>query len=476
MPPKKKGKKPKMTKAERKAMKALKKKLAQIQMKKDKMGREVKMTKENMPKVMDKHYPLMKEATVSRMKEDVKVMEQISKRIFDLKGHAIEILQEDIESAETQYMRQTRAHLGHMDHFIEIMQSRIKTLSEYYETERQRSCDHAKEVKEKVITTFDYEEERWNVAIYEVAKEHKEREINAAGEFLQKFEDMIDSLETQHDNMEGYFDSSLLKIWKSMQDYFQEYQRKTSARKQAYDKLLQLDAENSACIKYQAHWINSMMNQVQILKDQLKDCEIKYEKEIEDLKAEREEYISFYKSQKTGMRHGKSGDSLLLKDLAVCCHEEEKKLEKIKKTAEKILTLAQMCRALETEEEKVLLPKTLVNADMNKFRSHKPERNPHIKETMKTDSDQRESESSPDGQFFADMNIMQGFWARVGRANMLRGKLALEKQSLMTENDMLKDKLREFLLMQGAQNHCKCELDELISIHVPTHDYDQIKE
>lgn len=45
-------------------------------------------------------------------------MEQISKRIFDLKAHAIEILQEDIESAETQYMRQTRAHLVHMDHFI----------------------------------------------------------------------------------------------------------------------------------------------------------------------------------------------------------------------------------------------------------------------------------------------------------------------------------------------------------------------
>ncbi|XP_071440433.1 dynein regulatory complex subunit 2-like [Hetaerina americana] len=245
---------------------------------------------------------------------------------------------------------------------------RINSLSEIYGIEKDRMIEQAKKTKEQLMNSFEYEEERWRVVLRLKVQEEREMEADAAGEFFLKFEDMMDRLQTQHDKIEGYFESALIKMWQSMQKYFHEYQQKITERRKTYDKLLQLDIENSSCIKNQANRIQLMTRQVQSLKEKLNLCEKKYEKEIGDLKAEREEYVILYKKLRNRLSQVKSGDSSMQKDLAFCCHEAENKLGKAKDKAGKILTLAQMCRALETEEEKILLPKTFQNDETSHFR------------------------------------------------------------------------------------------------------------
>merc|ERR1712131_512031 len=149
------------------------------------------------------------------------------------------------------------------------------------------------------------------------------------------------------------------------------------------------------------------------------------------LKQEVEQMQLSYRQKKARMNNDRDKEKERLTKVTLLSNEAIKKLTNVKEKAEKMLRSAEMCRRMETEEEKVLpfYASSLSIGEQEELQA----------------AAEKELQESNLTKIAIDYTAMENFWKRYNK--VLLDKLALrkEQQTLESENAHLRQILKQYL-------------------------------
>lgn len=437
---KKSGKLSKMTDEERIAYEE-QKRLAEEEMRKkkedmlsqflkDKLAKEERASRFNLHKLNHQWRNIMREAKSRELKKDIEILSQTFERVIDRKDAVIKSLSKDLAEAEEQYSMGFRSHLQNIDYLIDLQKQRLQTLE-------QECLEELEIVREEFDTERAMQMEQHNKEMNDIAdilfameQNFQERENDAKAEF-QSMRDEIKNknLEEKH-ALRVQLEMKVDDLWQQFRQALQNYNETTEERKTAFEALKVKDEKSAKEIELQMRKLQRISDQIAQLKGKMganaKECE----ERNKFLKEERERMLAHFQELKAQMNKIRDCEREKLTKLTLESNAAIKELRRQKEKGEQILRLAEMCRKLETEEEKVLpfYASSLTS-----------------EEQEDVEAAVLEPPSEPLAAVMHEYTALESFWKRYNKVFLEKLALDKEKQTLMGENAQLRTLLKQYL-------------------------------
>jgi hypothetical protein len=410
---------------------------------------EMKITNFNKKKILTEWRKIMRMAKTDELKREIEVYSHNHEREVDAKDALLQMLDKDLEEAEEQYQTALRNHMIHVDRLLRLQESRLQGLEEEFkrdlkilvnEFERERSEiveNHRLEKKEllDIISAVQEEEKRKEDALK--SKHETNREETKKSEDLVMMQTKLgiknDTVDREFDMHHTNYDNSSKDLSQQFMKYYLQNESETKKIEQAHRKVdaLKLAIEK---LKYEAS---------------------KTEKEStarnRALELEKETVAQHYRELKKKMVQFREEEVRRLTELTNNSRSCVSKLKDQVNTGEKILKLAELCRKLETEKEKVV-PFYASNEEAEQGEQQQLLRDreqAHMEsagnmETMVPQSQDILQFLNPETAF-DEFQALANFYKRFNK--VLLDKLAIEKQKkqLEKENLFFKSLLKQYL-------------------------------
>ncbi|KXJ28944.1 dynein regulatory complex subunit 2 [Exaiptasia diaphana] len=412
---------------------------------KDKLAKEEKSTKFNLNKLQNQWRVIMREAKAQELKKDIEVLSQTFERVIDRKEAIIKSLVKDIEEAEEQYQMALRSHLQNEDRLIDLQQRRLRELKDEFtqeqevikiefDMEREKiQYQHKKEMHDIQDINFAMEEE-WN-----------EQESEAKQDF-QSLRDEIKNknIEEKH-ALRIQLEGTVEDLWRQFQQALKNYNETTEERKVAFENLKNKDEKSAKEIETQMRKLQRIQDNMSQLKAKMAMNARECDERNRLIKEQREVVGVQFHELKAEMNKMRDSERAQLTQLTLKSNAAIKQLTAKLEKGERIVKLSEMCRKLETEQEKVL---PFYASSLS------PEEEEDVAVAM------QESPSEGLAEILHEYHSLENFWKRYNK--VLLDKLALdkEKNSLLQENQQLRAILKQYL--DGISVN-----DEILSTHNP---------
>eukprot|EP00112_Aurelia_sp_Birch-Aquarium-sp1_P015187 Seg3346.2 transcript_id=Seg3346.2/GoldUCD/mRNA.D3Y31 product="Dynein regulatory complex subunit 2" protein_id=Seg3346.2/GoldUCD/D3Y31 len=443
MPPKKKaakGKMARMTEEER-ILHMERKALAEEEMKrkkedmlaqflKDKLGKEEKSSKFNMNKLQHQWRVIMREAKAQELRKDIEILSQTFERIVDRKEAILKSLVKDSDEAEEQYQVALRSHTQNIDKLIDFQEKRLVTLQNEYDNELEHIKNEFDRERERILKQHKAETDEIMDVVFAMEHEFEERESDARQEF-QSLRDEIKNknLEEKH-ALRIQLEGQVEELWKQFQAALKNYNETTEERKVAFENLKIKDEKSAKEIEMQMRKLQRIQEKISQLRSKMSQHAKECDDRNKDLKEEREVIAAKYHELKGQMNRFRDQQRSRLTALTLQSNAALQELEKKKELGDRILRQGEICRKLETEEEKVL---------PFYASSLAPEEDHDVQAAVEEPAVEKLAE------IMHEYSPLENFWKRLNK--VLLDKLALdkEKQTLQEENQQLRSVLKQYL-------------------------------
>ncbi|KAL3856679.1 hypothetical protein ACJMK2_011406 [Sinanodonta woodiana] len=441
MPKKKKsGKLSKMTEEERLAYEEQKRLAVEEEKKKkediltqflkDKLTKEERATRFNLNKLNHQWRNIMREAKSRELKKDIEILSQTFERVVDRKDAVIKSLAKDLQEAEEQYAMALRSHVQNIDNLIDLHQQRLTTLH----TEYQEELEIIKEEfdTERTMMIEQHNQEMNDIAdiLFAMDQNYQEKENDAKSEF-QSMRDEIKNknLEEKH-ALKVALEAKVDKLWQLFKQALVNYNETTGERKNAFESLKVKDDKSAKEIEMQMRKLNRISDQIAQLKSKMAANAKECEERNKLLKEEREKMLAHFQELKAQMNKMRDAERDKLTKMTLESNAALKELKRLKEKGEQILKVAEMCRKLETEDEKVL---PFYASSLTK------EEQDDVAEAV------LEQTSEPLVQVMHEYSAMENFWKRYNKVMLDKLAMEKEKQTLLQENQQLRTLLKQYL-------------------------------
>ncbi|XP_059149144.1 dynein regulatory complex subunit 2-like isoform X2 [Physella acuta] len=421
-------------------MKRKKEHLLKIFMK-DKLAKEEKATRYNLNKLNHQWRNIMREAKSKELKKDIEILSQTFERVIDRKDAVIKSLCGDIAEAEEQYAMALRSHIQNTDFLLDLQKSRLDTLTREYCYELEIICEEFDLERAMLLEQHNMEMNDIADILFAMDQTFQDRENESMAEFHSLRDEIKNkNLEDKH-VLRVHLETKVEDLWQQFRQALQNYNETNEERKSSFEQLKIKDEKSSREIDQQMRKLQRISDQISQLRAKLssnaKESEEKNKllKEIEDdeenfNKEERERMQQLFHDLKSQMNQVRDNEREKLTKLTLESNAAIKEIKRQKEKGELILKLAEMCRKLETEEEKVLpfYASSLTQEEQD-----------DVAVAMV------EFPSTPMAQVMHEYSSMENFWKRYNK--VLLDKLAMdkEKQTLMHENQQLRMLLKQYL-------------------------------
>lgn len=420
--------KPKLTPEERKLIKqekkAEKKRLAALkkrQQKFDYLEREVKYSDLTVRKHEKNWRRMLIKISVPRMREDLEFAWHNFERVIDSKDFTISLLMDELKDAEEQYMFNLRSHVENIDRLIQMLRDRLEELKENNKLELEELEASAEKEAEDIRLTAADGENYLKTMLYTLELARKKQEKRVRGELLSR----IDEEDTKYadiiNRLRGGLEVGLGRMWNNIQAFIQEYNTRTARRKNDYLLLKEQDDSVQNVLQERLRKIRNLHQLIKKLKDTY--CKMLKERNItiSDLVDEKQFFSNAFSVFKKRLEANNATDKQKIILLTTKSKETAAVLNELRKKGEWILTLAAVCRKMETEKEKIMsfpVPQT-------------------AKQTAgKSVTDLRSLDNVTE-----DLNL---FWFKVAQADALRYSINEERVFLQQQNKILKAKIHRY--------------------------------
>ncbi|EDV20189.1 Coiled-coil domain-containing protein 65 [Trichoplax sp. H2] len=397
---------------------------------KEKLGKEEKYSKFNINKLNYQWRAIMREAKAKDLVKDIEVLQQTFERVVDRKDAIVKSLGKDLEEAEEQYQMALRSHLQNMDELIALQHSRLTSVKSEYDKQLEILKQEFDSERSSMINQNKKECDELTDIMFAMEQEFNERESDVRHEF-QSVRDEIKNrnLEEKH-ALRIQLEGTVEDLWKQFEEARTNYTQATADRKTAFENLKAKDEKSAEEIEQQMRKLQRLTDQISFLKAKMASTAKESDERNKTLKEERESILVHFQELKTQMGRLRDADRARLTTLTVQSNNTLKELDRIKTKGQHILKIAEMCRKLEAEEEKVLpfYPSTL---------------------TKEEEDDIEAAMAEPSVEKLADMlhdyTSLDNFWKRYNK--VLLEKLAIDKEKgkLVAENQRLKAILKQYL-------------------------------
>jgi len=321
---------------------------------KQKLAQEEKYSKLNNKKLVEKWRAIMRQAKSAELKKEIVILSQTFERIMDRKSAVIQQLAKDLEESEEQNRMATRAHQSNLGQLMEIQKSLVDDLENRFDQQLgenkeifSRDTDAFVEKTKKSDEDFD----TLNCAL-------EQTNINLSGKIQEHFQSLRDELKNQtleeKHSLRIHLEGAVENLWKQFQAAQKQYNESTHERRKEFEKLQRKDQKSSKEIEDQMNKLSKIQENINLLKQKMADNAKEYDEKHLGLKQNKESLDVHFRSMKKGMNKLRDQNRQKLTKLTLQSEESIKKCEQVQNKAADILKIGEMCRKLETEEEKVL--------------------------------------------------------------------------------------------------------------------------
>ncbi|XP_069735569.1 dynein regulatory complex subunit 2 isoform X2 [Phaenicophaeus curvirostris] len=425
---------------------------------KEKLAREEQNNALSLHKIHTQWQALLRKAKDEELHQDIMVLSQTFARVMDCKDKVIESLVIDLEQAEEQHARALRGHVDNIDRLLELQRCRLAFLEEAYRAQLQ-------------VLEMEFESERRSILEQQEQESCYLQAMAMATEqnYTKNNHEAVISFQSMRDDTKN---KSLLKkhycrtelsgrakaLWEQFQHATRSYVEATEHQKIAFEELKQKDRKRSREIEMQTKKLQKLQDLVATTKGRILAHLHESEEQNQRMREEKKKVLRQLQELKAEMKEARTSAHNRLATLTVQSGTALKVLTQVVKKvrlapcgkrehgggatmvppsspvspsqAECILRLAEMCRRLETEEEKVLpfYPSSLAEDEQQDAR--------RILEESPTESL---------AQAMRDYVGLERFWQRFNKVKLEEKALERERVALSQRNQWLRELLRRYL-------------------------------
>ncbi|XP_071585493.1 dynein regulatory complex subunit 2 [Heliangelus exortis] len=397
---------------------------------KDKVAKEEGSSTLNLHKLDTQWRAMLRAAKDAELRRDVEVLMQTFSRVLDCKDSAIESLVTELEEVEEQHSRALRSHLQNLQRLLRFQRRRLSCLEENYNAQLR-------------ALSLEFEDERRTILEHQEKERSSLRELAMAAEQIYARSQQEDSLnfqsarddiknksllEKQYTRLE--LGEKVEKLWEKFQEAMQSYGEATEHLKIAFKALKQKDRKNAKEIELQAKKLQKLQDLVAATKGQMAAQLRESEEQNRRMRVKKEKALRKLQELKAEMSQARAKARGNLGTLVMQSEGALKTLEKVVEKAQRILRLAEMCRKLETEQEKVLpfYPSSLAEGEQEEAQRilHR-------------------TPEEPLARVVRDYAGLERFWQRFNKAKLEEKALERERAELNRRNRRLRDLLGQYL-------------------------------
>jgi len=407
-----------------------------MQFLKDKLGSEMKSVQKNENRLIVKWRDILRQQKADELKKDIQILSQTFERIIDRKSSVIEALTNDLEEAEAQHRLVSRQHDTNLEKVCKLHKLRINALKEEFQNDVTALSDEIGQEKSEIVDSHNKEMQKLQDVVFAMEHIFQEKSQDARQEF-HSMKDEIKNYENEEKTaLRCQIEENMASLFKQFQDALTQYNLDTNERRTDFERLKKKDDENSRDIDKQMKKIQKIQETILKLKEQMSNNAKEAEYQNKTLKETYENMLMHYRMRKTKMNCQREKEREKLTKVTLLSNSAIKKLTTTKEKAEKILRVSEMCRKMETEEEKVL-PFYSNTIKEDEIAEMKARVELEFKDQLEKDTDM--------AAIATDYAPMDNFWKRYNK--VLLDKLALKKEqsNLENENANLRQILKQYL-------------------------------
>ena len=408
---------------------------------KEQLAREEVNTKMNSLKINENWRIILRKTKLESLKASIEVLSQNHEREVDRKDAIIQMLARDLEEAEEQYQVALRAHLSNIDRLIEIQKQRLREMEFDFEKDVYTVQSEFGKEKEEIMEAHNRQKQELLEIMHRMESEFNESELEAKQEFTSQREEIKNRNSTDYNMLKIQLESQIEDLEKHFENAHANYISNTEHRTQAFKMLTLRDQQNAKTIETQMrklqrlqeslhHWKTKMSNNV-------RECELRNKA----LREEKDNIQRHFQHLKSRMNKFRDGQHRRLAELTTNANTAHESLSKKLSLAERILRLSEICRKLETEQEKVLpfYQDTQAEDGEEAFGSSQErqfEPNPNALQSQCC---------FPDGTPVNSMNYLDRYYKRYNKVLLEKTAMEKERAALAQENNDLKTILKQYL-------------------------------
>ncbi|XP_075593659.1 dynein regulatory complex subunit 2 [Balearica regulorum gibbericeps] len=441
---------------------------------KDKLAKEERSSTLNLHKLSTQWRAVLRETKDKELRQDIEILSQTFARVMDCKDSVIEAstglagwgrrqgppmtppppqppqsLTTDLEEAEEQHAQALRSHLHNIDRLLQLQRCRLTCLEEGYGAQ----LEALKTEFEAERRTILEQHERESCYLRDVALAAEQNYTKNDHEAMLNFQSTRDDIKNKSLQEKQYSRMQLGRkaeaLWEQFQRAMQSYTEATEHQKIAFEALKQKDKKSSREIETQAKKLQKLQDSVAATKGQITAHLRESEQQNRRAREEKERVLRQLQELKRDMNQARAKARDSLARLTMQSSAALKALVRVVEKAQRILRLAEMCRRLETEEEKVLpfYPSSLVEGEQREARQ--------VLEEMPVE---------PLAQAMWDYVGLERFWQRFSKVKLEEQALEWERAALSQRNRHLRELLRQYLAGISVSQEVLEEPNPLLAI------------
>uniref|UniRef100_A0A8C3KRD1 Dynein regulatory complex subunit 2 n=1 Tax=Calidris pygmaea TaxID=425635 RepID=A0A8C3KRD1_9CHAR len=395
----------------------------------DKLAKEKCNSTLNLHKLNTQWRVVLRETKNKELHQDVKILSQTFERVMDCKDSVIESLAADLEEAEEQHAQALRSHLHNVDRLLQLQRCRLTCLEEGYNAQ----LEALKMEFEAERRTILEQHEQESCFLQDVALAAEQNYAESDQETMLNFQSAWDDIKNKSLQEKQYSRTQLggkvEVLWEQFQRTTQSYTEATE-HQMAFETLKQKVERSSRDIELHVKKLQKLQDLVTATKGQITAHLRESEEQNRHTRERKEKLLRQLQELRSEMNQARAKAHGSLARLTAQSGAALKTLAWVVEKGQRILRLAEMCRRLETEEEKVL-----------------PFYSSSLAEGEQQDA-QRVLEETPTeslAQAMQDYVGLERFWQRFSKAKLEEQALEREQEALRQRNRRLRELLQQYL-------------------------------
>ncbi|OMJ71319.1 hypothetical protein SteCoe_30493 [Stentor coeruleus] len=403
---------------------------------------EQKITNFNNKKLLTEWRKIMRMAKTDELKREIEIFSQNHEREVDSKDAVMQMLDRDLEEAEEQYQTALRNYMIHVDRLLYLQETRLQGLEEEFKRDLRILEEEFTLERQEIVETHRYEKKELQDVIHAVQEEEKARQDKLKSDHESNLESSKRNEETSI--LQRTLESKTNDLKRELELNFTNYQQGSKDLHNQFYTLMQKNQEASKDIEKLHRQVEAYKNTIEKLKTEAAKTEKECAARNQTLKNELDTVTRHYHELKNKMIQFREEEVRRLTLLINNSRDTTSKLRDQVNLGSKILKLAELCRKLETEREKVI-----------PFYASDPEALNEEKELLENDRIEAPMQNLAQLQeilqflnpeyAYDEFAALENFYKRFNK--VLLDKLAIEKQKkqLEKENLFFKSLLKQYL-------------------------------
>ncbi|XP_074710038.1 dynein regulatory complex subunit 2 [Strix uralensis] len=398
---------------------------------KDKLAKEERSSTLNLHELRTRWRAVLRDAKAKALHRDIEILSQTFARVMDCKDGVIESLVTDLEEAEEQHARALRSHLHNIDRLLQLQRCRLRCLEEGYGAQLQALRMEFEGERRTILEQHERESRYLRDVALAAERDHAENNHEATLNFQSARDDIKNKSlqEKQHSRLQ--LEGKAEVLWEQFQRAVQSYAEATKHQKVAFEVLKEKDKKSSREMEKQAKKLQKLQDSVTATKGRIAAHLRESEEQNRRGREEKEKALRRLQELKSEMNQARAKAHGSLARLTAQSNAALTALAQVVEKAQRILRLAELCRRLESEEEKVL---------------------PFYPSSLEEEEEQRDARrvleeppAEPLARALGDYVGLERFWQRFNKAKLEELALARQRAALSQRNRRLRELLRQYL-------------------------------